>query len=301
MNIDEQYCVIMREIIHYGDWPKDDDNRTGIRQKSLFSRFIKCDLRDGFPLLTSRRVPYKSAFVEVEGFLKGITDKKWYEDRGCKFWSFWANPQKVPYANDEETKKLMREECDLGLIYGSQWRNFSDPKHPENGVDQLKNVVEKIRKKEDDRRLLISAWNPLALDHMALPPCHFGMLFHISPCKTYLDLMFFQRSVDFALGHNIHNYALILTLMAHEGGLIPRNLTGVYGNTHLYENQIELAKQQVKCYQTNNTHDSSKNIKLPQLKLLEWKFNDIFDWTSDCVKIENYEYYSDIKYPLVAI
>lgn len=287
-NVDNQYQELMKLVLRDGEW---QESRTGTRLKCLFGHQMRFDLREGFPLLTSRRTPYKSAFVEVEGFLKGITDKSWFEDRGCKFWSWWCNPQKVPYATDEETQKLMAGERDLGVVYGSQYRNFCDPQHPENGVDQLKSVVDRIRKKEDDRRLIISAWNPLAFDHMALLPCHFTMTFHISPCKTYLDLKWDQRSVDLALGHNIHNYALILTLMAHEGGLIPRFLIPSYGNVHVYENQIEVAYEQ--CMRDSH--------ELPTIHLKEWKFNDIFDWTSDCVEVMDYVHSGSLKYPRVAI
>ena len=301
--VDQQYLSLFEEILEMGDW---QDSRTGVRLKCLFGRQLCFDMRKGFAIPTSRFTPIKSAMKELEGFIKGITDKAWYQAGGCKFWDYWADPRINPYATDEETKKKLQAEMQLGEIYGAQWRNCHDPRVgqytlgegdpynariPSLGIDQLQILVDKIRKKEDDRRLIVSAWNPLALHAMALVPCHYSFTCHISPCKTYLDLKWNQRSCDLALGHNIHNYSMLLTLLANEGGLIPRYLIPSYENVHIYENQVDTVREQL----------TQETFKLPTIKLTDWKFETIFDWTSDCYTLEGYEHGGKLKYPLVAI
>jgi thymidylate synthase len=304
---DKIYKELVDKIFNEGDWV---ENRTGIDTISIFGETVRFDLRDGFPILTTRRVPFKSAMVELEGFIKGITDKRWFEERGCKYWSYWCNPQKVPYANDDETKAKMMAEPDLGPIYGSQWTNFKPSKayidlgqfsggyrdvdFGVDGINQLEILVNKLKQKKDDRRLIVTAWNPLALDSMALVPCHYLFICHISPCGTYLDLRWSQRSVDVPLGlpSNIISYAALLTLLAHEAKLIPRYLIGNLDNCHIYRNQVDLVSEQVWW---KKSHD------LPKFKLKDWMFNDIFDWTHDACELIDYKHSGVMKYPIAAI
>jgi thymidylate synthase len=169
----KQYLDILKEVYEDGVWK---NNRTGIKTKSISGAMFKHDMSKGFPILTSKQVFMRVAMVELEGFIKGITSKKWFQERNCHIWDDWCNPQKVPYANDEETKKKMKEEDDLGLIYSAQWRDFHDPSASGYGErhDQLAYVINEIKTNPDSRRALCTAWNPLALDQQALPPCHYS-------------------------------------------------------------------------------------------------------------------------------
>jgi thymidylate synthase len=140
----KSYLNILENILVNGKWK---NNRTGIDTKSITGSMFEHDMSTGFPLLTSKFVSLKTVAVELEGFIKGITSKKWFQDRKCHIWDDWCNPQVVPYGNDEATKAKMKAEDDLGLIYGSQWRDFRDPDmHTKgDGIDQLKTIVNNAR------------------------------------------------------------------------------------------------------------------------------------------------------------
>ena len=303
-NVDKQYNELFQKILDEGEW---SDNRTGVRTKSIFGENIKMDMREGFPIFTSRQMPFKSFTGELECFLQGYTSKIEFKERGCNWWQSWCNPMRVTYGNDPETKLKMQKEDDLGLIYGAQIRNFSDPKHieflpdpfdgsptietPVRGIDQLQVMIDKIRNGIDDRRLIVSMWNPLAFERMALVPCHYAFQVYLSPCGSYLDLMWNQRSVDLALGANNTLYGILIHLLAYESGRIPRYLTACYGNVHIYEDQIDIVKEQL----TRPTH------KLPTLKIKEWKFDDIYNWTHDCVELVGYQHSGVLKYPQATV
>lgn len=247
----QEYLNILRNIRKYG---KRKHNRTGIDTYSISGAMFEHDLREGFPLLTTKKMPPKTIFAELEGFIKGITDKQWYKDRKCNIWNEWCNPQKVHYANDEETKELMYEENDLGKIYGYQWNNFND-----SGVNQLQNVLETLKTNPYDRRMIVMAWNPCQLNQMALPPCHYG--FQLLSDGEYVDLLWNQRSVDTFLGlpFNIASYAMLLTLIAEQVGMIPRKLIGFLADVHLYENQMDCADEQL----------TRTPFKLPTIKVIK--------------------------------
>lgn len=247
----QEYLNILRNIRKYG---KRKHNRTGIDTYSISGAMFEHDLREGFPLLTTKKMPPKTIFAELEGFIKGITDKQWYKDRKCNIWNEWCNPQRVPYANDKETKELMSRENDLGKIYGYQWNNFND-----SGVNQLQNVLETLKTNPYDRRMIVMAWNPCQLNQMALPPCHYG--FQLLSDGEYVDLLWNQRSVDTFLGlpFNIASYAMLLTLIAEQVGMIPRKLIGFLADVHLYENQLDCADEQL----------TRTPFKLPTIKVIK--------------------------------
>lgn len=188
----KQYLDILKNILDNGTIK---DNRTGIQTKSITGQMFEHDMSKGFPLLTTKFVSLKNVAVELEGFIKGITSKKWFQERKCHIWDDWCNPQVVPYGNDEATKAKMKAEDDLGVIYGSQWRDFQDPSSVDyvlgSGVDQLLTIVNKLKTNPTDRRMICMAWNPLALDSQALPPCHYSWQV-LSDGKT-LDLLWSQR------------------------------------------------------------------------------------------------------------
>lgn len=208
----KQYLDILKKILEEGE-PK--STRTGVGAISIPGVMFEHDLSKGFPLLTTKQMAKKTMMVELEGFIKGVTDKQWYQERGCHIWDEWCNPTKVPYGHSEETKRKMAEERDLGPIYGFQWRHFGAEyidQHADyfnRGVDQLANIVSITQKDPDNRRMIVSAWNPKMLNQMALPPCHYG--FQVIVTNDKLNLMWNQRSVDAPLGlpFNIGSLSLI--------------------------------------------------------------------------------------------
>jgi thymidylate synthase len=280
-HIDREYFGLLKTILKEGEWK---GNRTGVDCLTIAGFMIQHDMSDGFPLLTSRKLPFKSTKVELEFFIKGLRSKKWLQDRGCKYWDGWCNPKLVPYGNDDESKRKMAAEDDLGLIYGTQWRNFCDPGHPESGIDQLKNIVNTLKKNPSDRRMICSAWNPMVLPYAALPSCHYG--WQVTVIGDKLNLAWNQRSVDVCCGlcQNIASYALLLHLLAKEGGLKEGKLIGFLMDTHIYSNHMDGVKKQL----TQPIH------LLPTIKTD--KFTSIFDWTYEDTELMNYQYSDPIKY-----
>jgi thymidylate synthase len=272
----KSYLSIVEDILTNG---KKKNTRTGTDVIGISGAMFSHDMGDGFPLLTTKKMSIKNIAVELEFFIKGLSSKKWLQERGCHIWDQWCNPQKVKYGSDEATKKAMFDEDDLGKIYGRQWRDF-------NGVDQLQKLVTTLKKNPNDRRMLVSSWNPAELDQMALPPCH--LLFQVVAIDGVLNLNWYQRSVDTMLGlpYNIASYGLLLELLSKESGLIPGRLCGMLGDVHIYENHIELAKVQL-----SRTPKELPNIKIDN-------FTNVFDWTYDAAKVENYNHYDSIKFDI---
>jgi thymidylate synthase len=202
------YIDIAKNILENGEWK---GNRTGIRTKTTFCEIFRHKMSDGFPLLTTKKMGLRNIAVELEFFIKGLTDKQWLKKRGCHIWDEWANPLKVKKRYDDieyfkpmpglasastDIKELQKEETDLGPVYGYQWRKFDQHYGPINcypedfsiysngvgiGTDQFQTIVETLKKNPDDRRMVCSAWNPNQIDLMALPPCHYAWtLVHIN-------------------------------------------------------------------------------------------------------------------------
>ncbi|NQU77736.1 thymidylate synthase [Candidatus Falkowbacteria bacterium] len=287
----QQYLDIVKDILENGE---KKPNRTGIDTIVVPGVMFKHDMSAGFPLLTTKKTPFRLVASELEFFIKGITDKKWLQDRGNHIWDEWASPKKAPYGHDEESKKRMASERDLGPIYGWQWRHFNaeykdyNTDYTNQGVDQLKNVVGTLKKNPTDRRIIISAWNPSMLDQMALPPCHF--CFQITTTNDKLNLFWSQRSIDTMLGlpFNIASYALLLHLLAKESGLKEGTLVGFLSDTQIYVNHVEGAKEQL-------TRDPNK-YPLPTIKTND--FTSIFDWQSEDTELINYQSYPRISFEI---
>jgi thymidylate synthase len=286
MNADYKYLMLAQRILTEGEWK---ENRTGVRALTVAGDMFQYNMKDGFPLLTTRKLPYKSTKVELEFFIKGLSDKKWLQDRDCHYWDFWCNPQKVPYGTTDESKQWMREENDLGRIYGVQWRNFSDTAdgccdYGHKSIDQLKNIVNTLKSNPLDRRMICSAWNPLELDKMALPPCH--LLFQVTVIGNRLNLFWYQRSVDFCCGlpANIASYATLLHLLAKESNLQEGTLTGFLADLHIYEPHIENLKLQMK----REPFDSPK--------IQTEKFTSIFDWQYNDTELINYKSHEKLTF-----
>lgn len=291
-NYDGKYLSILKEILEYGSL---EENRTGVSAYTIPSSIIRHDMSEGFPLLTVRKIPYKSVRVELEGFLKGITSKKWYRDRGCGFWNEWSSPSFVPYGTDDESKNKMRECDELGPIYGTSWRDFgkvyaynrSNQKWLiEKGVDQLKDIVESLKSDPQSRRMVCLAWNPLNLTQMSLVPCHFAWRVQVIGGKLHLS--WFQRSCDFILGipSNMSSYATLLHLLSLESGIPMGTITGHLDNVHVYENHVEGSLKMIE--------DFSWSEELPNIKTSD--FSSIFDWDHSKTKLNNYHPLIDLKF-----
>lgn len=279
--LDRDYLELVKEILKA---PK-KENRTGISTYAIACWSIKHNMADGFPLLTTKKVPMKVLAAELEWFIKGISSKKRFQDRNCHIWDEWANPKKVAYGHDEETKKKMLEEDDLGRIYGVQWRDWME------NIDQVKKVVETLKTNPFDRRMIVNAWNPSELDQMALPPCHYSWQVIVTINNQWnkvLNLTWNQRSVDTMLGlpFNIASYALLLMLLAKEVDMIPGILMGSLGDVHVYENHIQWANEQM----------NRESKELPKLELTNWK--SIWDWQYTDFDLQGYDPHPTIKFEI---
>lgn len=284
-DLDRKYQSILENISSNGSW---EENRTGVRAKTIPSAMIVHDMSEGFPLLTVKKMPFKSMAVELEGFIKGITSKKWFQERGCKIWDEWCNPLRVAYSTHPEDQQRMREEDDLGLIYGAQWRDFHDP-HCSGAlhVDQLFQIVQKLQTNPQDRRMICSSWNPTSLDRMALPPCH--VLWQVSVVNNKLNLCWFQRSVDapLGLGFNIASYGLLLHLLARIYGFEEGILTGFLSNVHYYENQLR---------GVNEICNRAPYHELPFVRTEG--VDSIFEWSHNQTQLINYNSLDKVEIPV---
>ncbi|MBI2576460.1 thymidylate synthase [Candidatus Woesearchaeota archaeon] len=285
------YLDLVRTILSKGVLVS---NRTGTKTLAMAGAIFEHDMGKGFPLLTTKKMPFKVIATELEFFIKGITDKRWLQDRNNHIWDEWANPAKAPYGHEEAAKKKMLEERDLGAIYGFQWRHFGaeyenfDSPYEGKGIDQLKMVIETLKKDPTDRRMLVSAWNPAAKHKMALPPCHY--CFQVTVINNRLNLMWNQRSVDMMLGlpFNIASYGLLLHLLAKEAKREEGRLVGFLGDVHIYENHIEGAKEQL----------ARDPAKFPLPKIETKNFTSLLDWKAEDTEVLDYGSYPRIKFEI---
>lgn len=264
------YLDLVERVLSQGE---KKNNRTGVPALTLVGAMVEHDMSRGFPAVTTKKLAFKTMLVELEGFIKGVTEKAWYQKRGCKIWNEWSNPQNA-------------DDNDLGPIYGFQWRRFGaySPKESGTGegLDQLRALVETLKRDPEDRRMLASAWNPLDLPYMALPPCHFA--FHLTKIGDKLNLTWFQRSCDVMLGlpFNLASYASLLHLLCLESNLKPGKVLGMLSDVHIYENHVEGAKEQL----TRTPH--------PLPKIVTENFKSIFDWEHTQTRLEGYVFESKI-------
>jgi thymidylate synthase len=286
--MDKQYKNLLKDILDNGGKKSD---RTGTGTFSVFGRFIRYDMEEGFPLLTTKEMSMKSVMTELKWFLKGDTNIKYLVDNGCNIWngdaykkyrqSFPGNQmlskeqfvQKIKYDND-----FAKKHGELGAIYGKQWRDW-------DGVDQIADLIKELKKNRDSRRHIVSAWNVGKLDQMTLPPCHHAFQCYVGDNRE-LSLMWIQRSVDTFLGlpYNIASYGMLLLLLCKETGYEPGELIGSLGDVHLYSNHIEQAKEQL----------TKEPYRLPSVKLSNVDIlNGEFDY-----ELINYKSHPKIKAPL---
>ena len=357
--LDEDYRGILGELVCNG---REKEDRTGTGTLSKFGMQIKHDMSEGFPLLTTKRMPIKTIMTELKWFLKGDTNIKYLVDNGCNIWNGdayknycknWGGQNKysvkTPILEDgvvigSSNRKFTQEEFiekiktddefankwgELGPIYGNQWREWGS-KYETNyilgtrklvkpGIDQIQNLIEQLKTNPDSRRLMVNAWNVGELEDMTLPPCHYGFQCYVndlSPLEIRdqakkdglwkdkipegmtlgelqkdfktkkLSLMWNQRSVDTFLGlpFNIASYGMLLLLICEEVGLKPGELIGNFGDTHLYKNHIEQAKELI----------SRDSFDLPTIKLSNVDIlNGEFDY-----ELNDYKHHPTIKAPL---
>lgn len=292
----QAYLDIVKKVLENGIEKQD---RTGVGTIAIAGAMFEHDMAKGFPLLTTKKMPFKVIASELEFFIKGITDKQWLIERNNHIWDEWARPSKAPYGHDEESKKRMLEERDLGPVYGFQWRHFGadyesyDTNYTGKGVDQLKYVIDTLKSVSkdrliNDRRLIVNSWNAKMLHDMALPPCHYS--YQITVLNGRLNLLWNQRSVDTMLGlpFNIASYALLLHLLAKETGLQEGKLVGFLADVHIYKNHIEGAKEQL-----------SRDPNLYALPKIETQnFTSIFDWKYDDTKVVGYQSHPKIVFEI---
>ena len=245
----QQYLNLLNRILTEGT-QKGDRTRTGTL--SIFGHQMRFDLRDGFPLLTTKKLHLKSIIYELLWFLRGDTNVHYLQEHGVRIWNEWAD-----------------ENGELGPVYGHQWRSWPDYKG--GTIDQIKNVVDMIKHNPNSRRMLVTAWNPAEVDDMALPPCHCLFQFYVADGR--LSLQLYQRSADSFLGvpFNIASYALLLQMMAQVTGLEAGEFIHTTGDTHLYLNHLEQAKLQL----TREPRPLPKMKINPDVKdLFDFKYED---------------------------
>jgi thymidylate synthase len=240
---EQAYLDLLAEILRDGVRRAD---RTGVGTLGVFGRQMRFDLRRGFPLLTTKRVHFRSVVVELAWFLRGETNVRWLQERGCTIWDEWADA-----------------DGELGPVYGKQWRSWAAPDG--RVVDQITGVVASLTENPGSRRHVVSAWNPADVDDMALPPCHCLFQFHVAEGR--LSCQLYQRSADVFLGvpFNIASYALLTHLMARETGLEVGDLVITLGDAHLYLNHLDQARLQL----TRTPYPFPSLRLAPQAKLLE--------------------------------
>lgn len=219
----QQYLDLMKHVLDHG---ARKDDRTGTGTLSVFGHQMRFDLRQGFPLLTTKKLHLRSIIHELLWFLKGETNTRYLKENGVSIWDEWAD-----------------ESGDLGPIYGFQWRSW--PTDDGGHVDQIKQVIDQIRNSPDSRRIIVSAWNVGQIDQMALPPCHAFFQFYVA--DGHLSCQLYQRSADIFLGvpFNIASYALLLMMMAQVTGLKAGDFIHTLGDAHIYSNHLEQAKEQL--------------------------------------------------------
>jgi len=259
------YLDLMQHVLSNGTKKSD---RTGTGTLSVFGAQLRFDLNAGFPLLTTKKVHLKSILHELLWFLKGETNTRYLKEHGVSIWDEWANAS-----------------GDLGPVYGYQWRSWPAPdgRH----IDQISQVLEQIRKNPDSRRMIVSAWNVADLDKMALMPCHAFFQFYVAGGR--LSCQLYQRSADIFLGvpFNIASYSALTMMIAQVSGLKLGDFVHTFGDTHLYMNHLEQAREQL----------ARQPRKLPIMRLNP-AVKNLFDFKYEDFTLENYDPHPAIKAPV---
>jgi thymidylate synthase len=260
-----QYEIFLEHVYRNGLMKSD---RTGTGTKSVFGYQMRFDLNEGFPLVTTKKVHLKSIIHELLWFLKGDTNIAYLKENGVSIWDEWADA-----------------EGNLGPVYGKQWRSWSGPDG--KVIDQITEVLETIKKNPDSRRMIVSAWNPSDLPHMALAPCHCLFQFYVADGK--LSCQLYQRSADIFLGvpFNIASYALLTMMMAQVCGLGYGDFVHTFGDAHVYTNHFD----QVELQLSREVRSYPKMVMNPEIK-------SVFDFKYEDFKLEDYDPHPAIKAPV---
>ena len=262
---ERQYLDLLADVLENG---ARRDDRTGTGTLGVFGRQMRFDLAQGFPLLTTKKLHFKSIALELLWFLRGDTNVRWLQERGVTIWDEWADPKTG----------------DLGPVYGKQWRSWAAPDG--RTIDQMAKVVDAIRANPSSRRHIVTAWNPAEVDDMALPPCH--CLFQFFVAEGKLSCQLYQRSADLFLGvpFNIASYALLTLMVAKVTGLQPGEFVHSLGDAHLYLNHLDQAKAQL----------GREPLPVPIVRLADK--TDLFAFDYEDIALEGYAPHPAIKAPI---
>ena len=266
--VEQPYLDLLTEVRERGVARAD---RTGVGARGVFGRQMRFDLAAGFPLLTTKRVHWRSVVVELLWFLRGSTNVRWLQDRGCTIWDEWADA-----------------DGELGPVYGRQWRSWAAPDG--RSIDQVARVVEGLRADPYGRRHVVSAWNPADIDDMALPPCHCLFQFHVAPGEDgapgRLSCQLYQRSADIFLGvpFNIASYALLTHMVARATGLQVGDFVHTLGDAHLYLNHLEQADLQL-----------ARTPRPSPRLVLDPSVTDLFAFAPEHVALDGYDPHPPIR------
>lgn len=280
----KEYLDMCRYVMENGE---EREDRTGTGTRSLFGYQTRYNLLDGFPLMTTKKMFIRPIAEELLWFLNGDTNIKYLVDRNVRIWNEWPY-ETYSKSNDYEgetleefIEKIKEDEVfakkhgELGPVYGQQWRNFN-----EQGIDQVANLVASLKNNPFSRRHIISAWNPVQVDEMALPPCHAFLQFYVSADKKYLSCQLYQRSADIFLGvpFNIASYALMSAMLAQVCGYEAKEFIHTIGDAHIYKDHFDVVNEQI------------TREPLPKCKLvLNKEVTSIFDFKIEDIKIEDYQ------------
>jgi thymidylate synthase len=258
----KQYLDLMQYIVDHG---VEKSDRTGVGTRSVFGYQMRFNLKDGFPIITTKKLHLRSIIYELIWFLRGETNVQYLQENGVRIWNEWAD-----------------ENGELGPVYGSQWRSWRTP--DQGSVDQISNLIEEIKNNPNSRRLIVSAWNVADIDKMALPPCH--LLFQFYVINQSLSCQLYQRSADIFLGvpFNIASYALLTHMIAQVCDLQPREFVHTFGDVHLYNNHIEQAETQL----------IRQPFTLPSIQIND-QVSSIFDYRYEDFELINYQAHPHIR------
>ncbi|HSP38618.1 MAG TPA: thymidylate synthase [Frankiaceae bacterium] len=262
--VDDQYEQLLRHVLTTGTRKTD---RTGTGTFSVFGHQMRFDLSRGFPLITTKRVHFRSVALELLWFLRGDRNVRWLQEQGVTIWDEWAAP-----------------DGDLGPVYGVQWRAWPTPSGEH--IDQISGVLRTLRSDPDSRRMIVSAWNVGEIAQMALPPCHAFFQFYVADGR--LSCQLYQRSADLFLGvpFNIASYALLTHLVAQQVGLVPGEFIWTGGDCHIYTNHVEQVTEQL----------SRTVLPFPELRVRA--ADDLFSYSFDDFEVVGYEHHPAIKAPV---